>query len=61
MHGYLYDLEKTLVTKRKELLKIRAEKQKEYDAGKLPDFPSETEGSKKFRLESGANTKGFTG
>ncbi len=36
-------LEKNFGHKRKELLKIRAEKQKEYDAGELPDFPSETE------------------
>ena len=40
---FIYDLEKNFGHKRKELLKIRAEKQKEYDAGKLPDFPSETE------------------
>ena len=32
-----------MATKEKELLKIRLEKQKEYDAGELPDFPSETE------------------
>ena len=41
---FIYELEKNFGHKRKELLKIRAEKQKEYDAGELPNFPTETEG-----------------
>ena len=40
---FIFDLETNFGEKRKELLKTRLEKQKEYDNGTLPDFPSETE------------------
>ncbi|MEC7830144.1 MAG: malate synthase A, partial [Pseudomonadota bacterium] len=40
---FIFDLETNFGEKRKELLETRLEKQKEYDQGTLPDFPSETE------------------
>jgi len=40
---FIFDLETNFGEKRKELLETRLEKQKEYNQGTLPDFPSETE------------------
>ena len=40
---FILDLENKFGDKRRDLLEERAKKQKEYDEGSLPDFPSETE------------------